>query len=132
MWVRRLERLSLSKYKSHHQGKWGFPSKKLGKHITLETLREGFNEAKQKANLPEDLDLYCTRLTFGTDMAELRNPELTMITMGHRELKTTARYQHPETSAVAAFMDRRNAQRKSATAPRQDGHTFGHTHLAVN
>jgi integrase len=113
MWVDRLKRLSTSTYASHRVGRWAFPSKKEGKHITTKTLRDGFNRAKTAAKLPADLVLYCTRHTFGTDMAELRNPKLTMTTMGHRELKTTMRYQHPQTSVVADFLDQRNAQRKN-------------------
>lgn len=132
MLTKRLKRLAVSKYANHRTGRFLFPSKKLGRHIVLATLRKGFNRAKKAANLPADLVLYSTRHTFGTDMADLGNPKLTMKVMGHTEIKTSARYQHPETDKIASFLDNRNAKRKSATHLGKDGHTFGHTHVPLN
>lgn len=132
MLTARLKRLQASRFASHRLGKFVFPAKKMGTHISIKTFRDGFNKAKAATNLPADLVLYSTRHTFGTDMAELGNPKLTMRTMGHTQIKTSARYQHPETSRVAGFLDERNAKRKSLTNPsRGNGQTFGQTQPTI-
>lgn len=129
MLIARMKWLRESEWKNYRAMKFAFPSKHEGKHVS--SMSHAFNRTKRAAKLPAALVMYCTRHTFGTDLAELGNPKLTMITMGHEDLKTTARYQHPQTHKVASFIDERNAKRKSATTG-QDGHTFGHTSTTVN
>lgn len=123
--IARMKRLQASPFKNHRAMKFVYPSKHKGKHISMGTVNDWFNAAKEAANLPPELVMYCTRHTFGTDLAELGNPKLTMITMGHTDLKTTARYQHPQTHKVASFIDQRNEQRKTVTT--ENGHSFGHS-----
>ena len=111
---------------------WAFTSsrrrKGLIRHIT--TVNKAFAKAKRDAGLPEDLVLYSARHTFGTEFMEsTKDLKLTMKTMGHVDVKTAMRYQHPETGQVGDVINKRNAKRKSATA--QNGHTFGHSTLAL-
>lgn len=126
MLIDRMKRLQASKFRSHRALKFVYPSKHIGKHVSMGTVNDWFNEAKKAANLPANLVMYCTRHTFGTDLAELGNPKLTMVAMGHTDIKTTARYQHPQTHKLASFLDERNEKRKTA-AIEQDGHSFGHS-----
>ncbi len=101
---------------------WGA---KTDGHIT--TVNKAFAEAREKAKLPEGLVLYSTRHTFGTDlMQQTGNVKLVMKSMGHIDVKTAMRYQHPETGQVGRFIDQRNAQRKSAATGRGD-RAFGHS-----
>jgi hypothetical protein len=58
-------------------------------------------------------------------MRSTRDSKLTMKAMGHVDVRTAARYQHPDTSEIAGVMNQRNAKNKSATT--EDGHTFGHS-----
>lgn len=121
--IARMKRLQMSAWKNYREMKYVFPSKHKGKHIS--SMNDRFNEVKRAAKLPAGLVMYCTRHTFGTDLAELGNPKLTMTAMGHTDIKTSARYQHPQTHKVASFIDRRNEQRKTATT--ENGHSFGHS-----
>lgn len=125
---RRAEEQQTSRWSNYRAGRYVFPSKKKGKHLS--NFQDAFSRARAAANLPASLVLYSTRHTFGTDLAEMRDPKLTMVTMGHEDLKTTARYQHPQTERVATFIEERNAKRKSAATT--NGHTFGHTSPTVN
>lgn len=111
--------------------RWVFPSwKRPGQHIG--TVNKSFVQARRAAKLPNRLVLYATRHTFGTDiMAATGNQKLTMKTMGHVDVKTSARYQHPETAQVGSIIDLRNEQRKSVTTSGKNGHTFGHTRHSV-
>jgi hypothetical protein len=45
-------------------------------------------------------------------MAATGNAKLTMKSMGHVDVKTLARYQHPGTEQIAHVIDARIAQRK--------------------
>ena len=47
-------------------------------------------------------------------MKTTKDPFLTMRLMGHSDLKTTARYQHPELNHVAGLMNAGNEARSMA------------------
>jgi len=79
---------------------WVFPSKrsKVG-HLT--TMADHFRQARRMAGLPEDLVLYCGRHDYGTRvMKQTGNLKAVMLTMGHKDVKTAMRYQHPEVEIV--------------------------------
>ncbi len=59
-------------------------------------------------------------------MQETGNVKLVMKSMGHIDVKTAMRYQHPETGQVGRFIDRRNAQRENAATGKGD-RAFGHS-----
>jgi hypothetical protein len=51
-------------------------------------------------------------------MAATGNAKLTMKSMGHVDVKTSARYQHPGTGQIAHVIDARNARGKEVHSPR--------------
>ena len=86
---------------------WVFPSKRsgVGHRTTTAAL---FREARRKAQLPENLVLYCGRHDYGTRVLKnTGNLAAVMKTMGHRDVKTAMQYQHPELEIVRAALDQR-------------------------
>jgi integrase len=81
---------------------WLFPSKRSQSgHLT--TVAKHFREARQKAELPEELVLYCGRHDFGTHVyAKTGNLKAVMAVMGHKDVKTAMRYQHSDLESVRA------------------------------
>lgn len=75
---------------------WVFPSRRKGKHITGGLVNKQWVRARTKAGLPADLVLYCARHDFGTDMTyRTGNLKAVMEVMGHVDVKTALKYQHP-------------------------------------
>ncbi len=84
---------------------WLFPSTR-GTRGHLTTLAERFREAREKAGLPAKLVLYCGRHDYGTRMMERTgNLKAVMKVMGHRDVKTAMKYQHPELDIVRAALN---------------------------
>jgi integrase len=66
-------------------------------------------EARSKAALPESLVLYCARHTFGTAAyGATGNLAMVMNVMGHTDVRTAMRYQHPALDYVREAIDPRN------------------------
>jgi integrase len=66
-----------------------------------------FREARKKAGLPEELVLYCGRHDYGTRvLKQTGNLKAVMLTMGHKDVKTAMRYQHPEVEVVRQALNR--------------------------
>lgn len=86
---------------------WVFPSRRSASgHLT--TIAALFREARRKAQLPENLVLYCGRHDYGTRVLKnTGNLAAVMKTMGHRDVKTAMQYQHPELEIVRAALDQR-------------------------
>lgn len=79
---------------------WLFPSKRsdVG-HLT--TVGKLYRAARDKAGLRNDLVLYSSRHDFGTRMLrKTGNLAAVMKVMGHRDVRTAMRYQHPELDIV--------------------------------
>ena len=79
---------------------WVFPSERSrAGHLT--TVGKLFREARDKAGLPKELVLYCSRHDYGTRvLRETGNLAAVMKTMGHKDVRTAMRYQHPELDIV--------------------------------
>lgn len=92
---------------------WVFPSPRYpGEHIKRHALTSAWRVAANKAGISADVDLYCARHTYGTDvMNATKDPFLTMRLLGHADLGTTSRYQHPNMGMIGALMDERNELR---------------------
>ena len=87
-------------------GGWVFPSKRAASGH-LATIGHWFRQARRKAGLPEDLVLYCGRHDYGTRvLMHTGNLAAVMRTMGHKDVKTAMRYQHPELEIVRAVLCR--------------------------
>lgn len=84
---------------------WVFPSKRSASgHLT--TMARRFREARAKAGLPKTLVLYCGRHDFGTRvLKKTGNLKLVMQTMGHVDVKTAMKYQHPELDIVRSALN---------------------------
>jgi integrase len=98
---------------SDKQEGWLFPSPraKCG-HLT--TVAKQFREARSKAGLPESLVLYCARHTFGTAAyGATGNLAMVMNVMGHSDVRTAMRYQHPVWDPVREAIDQRNLRHKA-------------------
>lgn len=85
---------------------WVFPSRrKTAKVPYLGSIAVHFREARRKAGLPEKLVLYCGRHDFGTMVASRTgNLKAVMKVMGHKDVKTAMKYQHPEIDIVRAAL----------------------------
>jgi integrase len=79
---------------------WVLPSKRSRSgHLT--TVGKLFRQARDKAGLAKDLVLYCGRHDYGTRvLRETGNLAAVMKTMGHKDVRTAMRYQHPELDIV--------------------------------
>src|ERR1700675_477094 len=65
------------------------------------------------AGLPESLVLYCARHTFGTAAyGATGNLAMVMNVMGHTDIRTAMRYQHPVLDSVREAIDQRNIRHK--------------------
>jgi integrase len=84
---------------------WVFPSKRSASgHLT--TMARRFREARAKGGLPNSLVLYCGRHDFGTRvLKKTGNLKLVMQTMGHVDVKTAMKYQHPELDIVRTALN---------------------------
>lgn len=89
---------------------WLFRSVRA-KNGHLTTVAKQFREARKQAGLPESLVLYCARHAFGTTIYEQTgNLAMVMKVMGHRDVRTTMRYQHPLLDPIRDAIDQRNAR----------------------
>ncbi len=79
---------------------WVFPSARSRTgHLT--TVGKLFREARDKAGLPKELVLYCSRHDYGTRVLEKTgNLAVVMKSMGRKDVRTAMRYQHPALDIV--------------------------------
>ncbi len=86
---------------------WVFPARRKNAKLPhLNSIAKHFAEARAKAGLPKSLVLYCGRHDFGTVItARTGNLKAVMKVMGHKDLKTAMRYQHPEIDIVRAALN---------------------------
>jgi len=86
---------------------WVFPARRENAKLPyLNSIAKHFAEAREKAGLPKSLVLYCGRHDFGTVItARTGNLKAVMKVMGHKDLKTALRYQHPELDIVRAALN---------------------------
>jgi integrase len=84
---------------------WVFASKRSASgHLT--TIARRFREARAKAGLPRNLVLYCGRHDFGTRvLKKTGNLKLVMQAMGHVDVKTAMKYQHPELDILRSALN---------------------------
>lgn len=92
---------------------WVFPSPRhSGQPIQRHALTKAFAHAREAAKLPKSLKLYCGRHQFATDMMTATgNVFLLKELMGHTDVKTLERYQHPSIALVSGMVNTRNADR---------------------
>ena len=77
-------------------------------------MAKQFREARLAAALPSSLVLYNARHTFGTAVYEATgNLALVMKAMGHSDVRTAMRYQHPALDSLREAIDQRNLRHNS-------------------
>jgi Phage integrase family len=75
-------------------------------HVT--NLSKQFARARDAAGLPKDLVLYCGRHDFGTyALQETGNLAAVMKSMGHSDVRTAMKYQHPDMSVLRVALNSR-------------------------
>ena len=83
--------------------------------LTEPAIAKKFREAREAAGLPRSVVLYAARHTYGTFVYDAtKNLKVVMDSMGHSDVRTTMRYQHPELEQVRIAIDQRNAQRHNS------------------
>ena len=89
---------------------WLFPSKRAAcGHLT--TVAKQFRAACRDAGLPDSLVLYSARHTFGTAAYEATgNLAVVMKVMGHTDVRTSMRYQHPALDSLREAIAERNSR----------------------
>ena len=87
---------------------WLFPSKRSKSgHVT--DVGKQFRLARRKAEMSEELVLYCARHDYGTRvLANTGNLAAVMRTMGHRDVRAAMQYQHPDLDIVRSALNRTN------------------------
>ena len=87
---------------------WLFPSTRSEcGHLT--DLGKQFRLARRRAELPEDLVLYCARHDYGTRvLTNTGNLAAVMRAMGHRDVRAAMQYQHPDLEIVRSALNRTN------------------------
>jgi integrase len=87
---------------------WLFPStRSVCGHLS--DLGKQFRLARRKAQLSEDLVLYCARHDYGTRvLTNTGNLAAVMRTMGHRDVRAAMQYQHPDLEIVRTALNRTN------------------------
>lgn len=86
---------------------WVFPSRrKTAKRPHLDSIAKHFAEARENAELPKNLVLYCGRHDYGTRMmAKTGNLKAVMVVMGQKDVKTAQKYQHREFEIIRAAIN---------------------------
>ena len=80
-------------------------------------LGKQFRMARRKAQLSEDLVLYCARHDYGTRvLSNTSNLAAVMRTMGHKDVRAAMQYQHPDLEIVRAALNRTNRSSVQMTA----------------
>lgn len=88
---------------------WVFLSKKKGKHIGEAMVNRQWVRAREKAELPEKLVLYCARHDYGSFvMSQTGDLKAVMAAMGHADVKSAMVYQHPQLEVVRKAVNARS------------------------
>lgn len=102
---------------------WLFPSQRYpGQHIQRQALTSAWRIAAKKAGMAADVDLYCARHSFATDVyLATKNVFQLMKIIGHGDAKTTARYQHHGMEGVGMQLEGLRAERHNLRHTIQNG-----------
>lgn len=82
---------------------WIFPSSKA-KSGHMVTIHKPFTNARNRAGLPEEMVLYTARHGACTRVAEVTTLKAVMQLMGHADIKTALKYQHPDSKAIGDLL----------------------------
>jgi integrase len=78
---------------------------------SVQDLHRGVHHQGIETGLPRLLVLYCARHTFGTAVYEATgNLAMVRKVMGHTDVRTSMRYQHPVLDSIREAIDLRNSR----------------------
>lgn len=105
----------LLKSRNPQKSGWVFPSKGNCRFATSRTghtlsVAKQFARARERVGLPKELKLYCARHDFGTyTLEKTGNLAVVMKVMGHTDVSSALRYQHPNVQLVLKAINQRDA-----------------------
>lgn len=106
---------------------WVFTSKR-SKSGHLTTVAKQWRKMREGLKLPKELVLYSARHSFGTHILnQTGNTAVTMKVMGHKDVRTTMRYQHPDMDMVREAVERRVAKATATVVVASQPVTFADT-----
>lgn len=76
-----------------------------GKRWTPEKLSRIYRTLRDKLGFSEELVLYCARHEHGTMLCQKYGIAAAQHSLGHRNIQTTQRYNHPDPSQLASYQD---------------------------
>ena len=94
---------TLEKYwRAYRPGKWIFPSQNKHKHLSIDAAQQIYYKAKLKAGVKRGRGIHTLRHSFATHLLEQGTRTYVLQQMlGHKSIKTTARYLHISNDAIS-------------------------------
>lgn len=94
---------TLEKYwRAYRPGKWIFPSLNNHKHLSIDSAQQIYYKAKLKAGVKRGRGIHTLRHSFATHLLEQGTRTYVLQQMlGHKSIKTTARYLHISNDAIS-------------------------------
>jgi site-specific recombinase XerD len=85
------------------EGKWLFPGRKKGAHLSASAVRKALDEAVRAAKLKKRVTPHTLRHSFATHLLETgTDVRVIQAVLGHASIRTTARYAHVSARHVAS------------------------------
>lgn len=110
----RVAEILAARSKGRNHG-WVWESRRKGKHIGEAMVNRQWVRARDAADLPKDLVLYCARHDYGSFvLSKTGNLKAVMNAMGHSDVKSAMVYQHPEGEIIRTALNTRHNPRHTA------------------
>jgi site-specific recombinase XerD len=85
--------------------RWLFPSSAPDRPVSLDSLQEAVRRARRASGLVKRVTAHTLRHLFATQLLESgTNIRVIQVLLGHNSLRTTARYTHVTTAALASTL----------------------------
>jgi integrase/recombinase XerD len=85
------------------EGKWLFPGRRKGTHLSASAVRKALDEAVRSAKLKKRVTPHTLRHSFATHLLETgTDVRVIQAVLGHASLRTTARYTHVSARHIAS------------------------------
>lgn len=90
-------------WKAVRPTRWLFPSSAPDRPVSLDSLQEAVRRARRASGLAKHVTAHTLRHSFATHLLESgTNIRVIQVLLGHNSLRTTARYTHVTTAALAS------------------------------
>jgi site-specific recombinase XerD len=92
-------------WKAVRPTRWLFPSSAPDRPVSLDSLQEAVRRARRASGLVKRVTAHTLRHSFATHLLESgTNIRVIQVLLGHNSLRTTARYTHVTTAALASTL----------------------------